>query len=251
MTRSREQAGDLSLLLKAEGAEVSLLPLLELLPPQDWSPVDQAIHQLDRYQWAVFTSPNSVRFFFDRVRDLHRDTRAFGQVAVAAVGESTAQGLRERGLEPDLVPAIHSQKGLVEAFETIDVHGLEILIPASAIGRTLLDESLAARGAIVRRVVAYENRPPDPGAVDLPLALIEDHLDLFIFASPSSVRHFLVAVGEQRAMDQLARRHIACIGPTTAAAVRELGLEVSVQPEESNVPALVKAICDMYRRGPS
>jgi len=248
VTRSREQAGELSLLLEAEGAEVSLLPLHELVPPEDWSPVDESIHRLDTYHWAVFASTNSVRFYLGRILDLGRDTRAFAQMAVAVVGETTAQCLREYGLEPDLVPAIRSQEGLVEAFETIDVDGQKILIPASAIGRTLLDEALSARGATVCRVVTYENRPPGPGAVDMPPALVEDRLDLFIFLSPSSVRHFLLTVGEQRAMDQLTRRHIACIGPTTAAAVRELGLEVSVQPEETSVPALVESICALYRR---
>lgn len=250
VTRSREQAGELSLLLEAEGAEVSLLPLHELVPPDDWSSVDESIHHLDSYHWAVFASTNSARFYLDRMLDLGRSSRSFDQIAVAAVGETTAQCLREYGLEPDLVPAIRSQEGLVEAFETIDVDGLAILIPASNIGRTLLDEALSARGATVCRVVAYENRPPRPGSVELPSALVEDRLDLFIFLSPSSVRHLLMIVGEQRAMDQLARRRIACIGPTTAAAVRELGLEVRAQPDESSVPALVESICDLYRREP-
>ena len=246
VTRSREQAGELSGLLEDRGAQVSLLPLHELVPPDDWSPVDESIHHLDTYHWAVFTSTNSVNFYLGRMLELGYDPRTCAPMAVAAVGATTAQCLREYGLGTDLVPSNRSQEGLVEAFEDIAVDGLKILIPASAIGRELLDEALSARGATVCRVTAYENRPPSPDTVELPSALADDSLDLFIFLSPSSVRHFLLTAGEQRGMDQLTRRHIACIGPTTASAVRELGLEVSVQPEESSVPALVEAICDLY-----
>ena len=45
-----------------------------------------------------------------------RDARALGAVLVAAVGPATADALRLAGVEPDLVPAEHSARGLVEAF---------------------------------------------------------------------------------------------------------------------------------------
>lgn len=247
VTRSREQAGALQLLLEAEGAQVSLLPLLELAPPDDWGPLDQCLVRLDQFAWVVFSSPNSVDFFFARLRQSARDTRAFGRAQVAAVGQTTAERLRLQGLHPDLIPAEQSQEGLTAAFAQIPVAGREILLPASAIGRTLLAEELERRGARVHRVAAYQNRSPDPALVELPPALVEDQLELVVFASPSSVSHFCAVLGQERALQVLGRAAIACIGPTTAKAVMELGLTAHVQPQESSVPALVRAIGDYYR----
>ena len=246
ITRSREQAAPLQLMLEAEGADVSALPLLDIQPPRDWSELDAALGRLSDFDWVVFTSPNSVDFLFQRLDESARDSRAFGDVSVAAVGLSTADHLRLRGLLPDLVPDEQSQEGLALAFESLPVAGVDFLIPASSIGRTILDEKLAARGARVSRVVAYENRPPDPASAELPQALVDGAIGLFVFASPSSVRNFCDLMGRKRAVGRLADGHIASIGPTTTRAVEELGLKVEVQPEESSIPNLVAAICRFY-----
>ncbi len=246
ITRSREQAGPLRLMLESEGAEVHLLPLLEIGPPDDWTALDGALSRLGDFAWVVFTSPNSVEFLHDRLRRLGRDTRAYGRARVAAVGLATGQRLRARGLEPDLVPEVHSAAGLAAAFKAVDLTGAEILLPASSIGRTELDESLAGRGALVFRVTAYENRPPDPASVQLPEALTGGSLDCVVFASPSSVRNFLAVAGPEAGLEHLRRLDIAAIGPTTARAVADLGLNVAVQPGQSSVPALVRALCEHY-----
>jgi uroporphyrinogen III methyltransferase/synthase len=60
------------------------------------------------------------------------------------------------------------------------------------------------------------------------------------------VHNFHQILGPERTTAIFARAAIACIGPTTAAAARELGLRVSVQPTESSIPALVQAICAFY-----
>jgi uroporphyrinogen III methyltransferase/synthase len=247
VTRSREQAGPLQALLEDQGAEVSLLPLLELAPPDDWSELDACLDRLAQFDWVVFTSPNSVEFFWERLQQLGRDTRAFGPAQVAAVGQATAERLRTYGLVPDLLPEDQSQEGLVAAFASFEVEGRAVLLPTSAIGRTLLADELTRRGARVRQVVTYQNRSPDPRQVELPPALVEDHIEVVVFASPSSVAHFCAVLGDGRARQVLARVAIACIGPTTARAVAELGLKVQIQPAESSVPALVEAICAYYQ----
>lgn len=248
ITRSREQAGPLQMQLESEGATVDTLPLLEISPDDDPAPLDAALRRLADMGWVVFTSPNSVTYLFERLRHLGLDSRAFGGVRIAAVGESTGRLLRERGIEADLVPQTHSSAGLAEAFADVDLRGEQVLLPASSIGRTDLDEALAERGAAVLRVTAYENRPPAPGSVDLPPSLTEGSLDGVVFASPSGVRHFLAVVGRERGLAWLRGLDIAAIGPTTAAAVTDEGLSVAVQPAESSIPSLVAALCDHYGR---
>ena len=244
VTRSREQAGPLQRRLEAEGAAVSALPLLDIGPPDNWAPIDKAQDRLHDFAWAVFTSPNSVTFFCDRLFKRGLDARAFARTRIAAVGLATASALREIGLVPDLVPQLQTQDGLQQAFAAIDLADCDILFPTSSIGRTHLVQALTARGARVEHVSTYANRPPTD--ITIPQVLNDDTLDLAIFASPSSVHNFYQILGPERTAAIFAHAHIACIGPTTAAAAHKLGLNVEVQPVESSIPALVEAICTFY-----
>jgi uroporphyrinogen III methyltransferase/synthase len=246
ITRSKEQSADLWTLLESHGAEVHSLPLLEIAPPNDWAALDATILNLASFAWVLFTSPNSVHFFFERLYQLGKDARALSSTRVAAVGLATAERLLERSIRPDLVPDEQSQQGLAKAFADIDVSGAKILFPASSIGRTHLFEVLTQRGAEVLHVTAYQNCAPKRGAADLPTALLENKVDMVVFASPSSVQHLQPVIGSDLAAQLKARARIACIGPTTAAAALARGLEVDVQPAQSSIAALVDAICAYY-----
>lgn len=243
VTRRAAQADDLRDRLEKAGAEVHLLPLIEIGPPEDSAPLDRAIEQLPAADWIIFTSPNAVDFFFARLAQLDRDARALASTRIAVVGQTTADALLTHGIRADLIPVDASQDSLIAAFAEIPVEDQEILIPASAIGRAHIDDILRQRGARVHRVTVYENSPPAPGTVEIPASLTEGRIDLIVFASPSAVRNFGIVVGEKHAHQLLSSAALACIGPTTARAVQNLGLPVHVQPDESSVPALVDAIC--------
>lgn len=246
ITRSKEQTSPLQAGLEDRGATVYSLPLLEIAPPDDWGPLDTAIADLSPYQWAVFTSPNSVRFFFQRLHHHQKDARALYTCRVAAVGTTTAQHLQEYGIRADLLPDEQSQQGLATAFATMDVSGARILFPASSIGRPQLAETLRQRGAEVDHIAAYQNCAPARDALDLPPALLENKVDMVVFASPSSVEHLGQALGQEQTARLFSHAHIASIGPTTADAVRQSGQRVDVQPATSRIDALVEAIASFY-----
>ena len=56
------------------------------------------------------------------------------------------------------------------------------------------------------------------------------------------LRNFARIYGEDQVADLLKHTVVATIGPVTADAVRELGVDVTVQPSTHTVPALVDAI---------
>ena len=60
VTRSPEQAGEFSDLLRDLGAEVLEVPLIRFEPPDSWEAADRAISRLGRYSLIVFTSANAV-----------------------------------------------------------------------------------------------------------------------------------------------------------------------------------------------
>ena len=244
ITRARDQAADLQMLLEAHGAHVITLPLLEIGPPGSYDDLDAAIEKLKRFDWLVFTSPNAVGFFFGRLEEKGKDCRAIGEVKVAAVGRATSESLRERGLVADLIPQRQSQEGLVDAYRQLDVHGQAFLLPGSSLARPLLAEDLKGRGASVETVAAYDNRPP--ASIQVPDIVKEHGLDMAVFASPSSIYNLFDLLSAESAAKFLSDAAIACMGPTTASAATELGLSVAVQPADSSVQYLVQAICDHY-----
>ena len=65
VTRPAAQAGELARMIRAQGGEAVLFPLLEIGPADDAQPLQQAIARLDEYATAVFVSPNAVRGFFE------------------------------------------------------------------------------------------------------------------------------------------------------------------------------------------
>ena len=57
------------------------------------------------WDWIIFTSANGVRFTRDRLRDLGRDARVFGNAKLAAIGDATAAAIEdELALHVDLCP---------------------------------------------------------------------------------------------------------------------------------------------------
>ncbi|MCX5892072.1 MAG: uroporphyrinogen-III C-methyltransferase, partial [Deltaproteobacteria bacterium] len=86
VTRSRQQASKLVELLAAAGARCLEVPTLEIGPPDDFGPLDQALTNLSQYQWLVFTSANGVAAFMARLFGQGKDVRALGGLKIAAIG---------------------------------------------------------------------------------------------------------------------------------------------------------------------
>ena len=243
LTRSPEQSGPLSELLQAAGAQVLELPLIQLAEPEDTGPLDTAIARLPEFGWCLFTSTSAVTFFYRRLEAAGLDSRAFGAVRVAAVGPGTAMALADRGIRADLVPEPHSQEGLVAALDEHELGGVEVLVPASELGRVQMDAALTARGARVTRIIAYTNRPPalEADAYQDILGVDAQPVDALVFASPSAAHNLATCVGEAAAERLFGSAAVACMGPTTTAALTALGRTVHVQPDTSTVPALAQA----------
>ena len=61
VTRALQQAGKLSEGLRALGAEPVEVPVLEIVAPESYAPLDEAIQHLDRYDWLILTSSNTLQ----------------------------------------------------------------------------------------------------------------------------------------------------------------------------------------------
>ncbi|HEY8665701.1 MAG TPA: uroporphyrinogen-III C-methyltransferase, partial [Tepidisphaeraceae bacterium] len=162
VTRTRQQASDLSSKLRELGARVVEAPTIELAPASDPRAVDEALLQAGTFDWIVFTSANGVTYTRERLRDLNKDVRLFGRANIAAIGDATARAVREQlCLHVDLCPESFVAEALAEALKQAgEVRGKRHLLLRADIARPLLRQRLAADGAAeVRDIPIYETRP--------------------------------------------------------------------------------------------
>ena len=86
VTRTREQASELSRALAAAGAEATELPTIEITPRFDGERLDAAVTALadGAYELLVFTSANAVDIFFEFLWGRSLDARSV-RATVAAI----------------------------------------------------------------------------------------------------------------------------------------------------------------------
>jgi uroporphyrinogen III methyltransferase/synthase len=243
VTRAAEQAGELRDRLEALGAEAIEAPAIRLAPPESFEALDGALGELERFDWIVFTSVNGVERFFERLFAKERDLRALGRARLAAIGPATAEALRRRGLRADIVPQDDRAEGLAAELAP-HVRGSRVLLARAAEARSVLPEELSRAGAEVADVPVYRTLRADRLPPEARRTLACGALDAVTFTSPSTVRGLLELLRAEGL--ELGRAKVACIGPVTADAARELGLRVDIEARPYTLEALVDALAKSF-----
>lgn len=250
VTRPLGQAGEFVDRLESMGAEVVEAAMLRIEPPEDDGPLAEACANAGTFNWIVFSSANAVDAYIGRLLGGDVDARVLGGVKLCCVGPATSDRLAHYGLKADLVPAENRAEALVTALSTLStgaggVAGVRVLVPHADIGREVIADELRRQGADVTEVVAYQTVATDAereGDPDIYRMLLERKLDVVTFTSPSAVRNLVRVLGAEPAADLLRTTIVAAIGPVTAEAAAQCGIETHVMPEKYTVPALVGAI---------
>jgi uroporphyrinogen III methyltransferase/synthase len=246
VTRTREQASALVELLSAAGARCLEVPTLEILPPDDFGPLDAALKCLADYAWVIFTSANGVAAFFQRLFEKDLDMRSLGRVKLAAIGPATAQALRERGLIVDVVPARFQAEDLAAALVPRIAPGSRVLLARAQVAREVLPETLAQAGIQVDVIPVYQAQPPQGLPAEARPFLESGRIDLLTFASSATVHNFAALVGKEKFQELAKTAVVAAIGPITGATLEEYGITPPIQPEDYTIPALATEILRFF-----
>ncbi len=227
VTRPRAQAESLASALEALGAKVDVLPLVAIEPVADDRKLEEALRELHRYDWVVFTSVNGVAIARERAE-------ALAAMSVAAVGPATAEALRELGVEPSFVPERFAGEDIGPGLEPL--RAARVLVLQADIADARLSEELRRRGATVHALVAYrtlavERKPAELRALQA--------ADAVVLASGSAVRSLVAQGGAGGAL-------IVCIGPKTAEVARELGLLVGLTAHEATADGIIQALTSHF-----
>jgi uroporphyrinogen III methyltransferase/synthase len=244
--RAKAQAGPMSTRLASHGAIPIEVPTISMEPPRSPAQMERAVKGLvdGRYQWIVFTSVNAVHAVWEKLSEFGLDARALAGVSVAAVGEKTAQAVRDLGITPELLPKAKARNaaGLVEVFPPYD-EDLDpvdrVLLPRADIATDTLVDGLIELGWSVEDVVAYRTVRAAPPSQDIRDMIKSGGFDAVCFTSSSTVKNLVGIAGKPHT-----RTIIACIGPMAAKTAEEHGLRVDVMPEVAGVPELVDALAE-------
>jgi len=246
ITRPRSQSTSFGAALQQAGFEPVYFPVIETRPMDDLSMLDDALANLGRYAWVVFTSVNAVEIVFNRIQPsprLRHPSPFQGdgmEVRVAAVGKKTAEALRLRGIEPFFVPDGFVSDEILPGLG--ELQGKWVLLPVAEIARKVLPQAITAAGGVAHEIAVYRTLPAAVNAEGL--AALKAGIDWITFTSPSTVQNF-AQIARQHGLDPLnlpGNPKIACIGPITEQATREEGLTVNVTAGEYTTEGLIAVI---------
>ena len=240
VTRAQSQASKLVASLRQLGADVFEFPTIAIEFPEEPQPFDP----LSTYDWVVLTSVNAVESLFTRLAERGEDARAFAGVKICVIGSATGEAVRQRFLEPDLVPERYVAEELMTALHAFeqDLAGKRFLLPRADIARGFLPAELRAQGAEVTELVAYRTVPPEASSERCE-ALLAFAPDLVTFTSSSTARNFAQLMGARRLkdLDALGVAY-ASIGPLTTETAESLGMPVATTADTHDIPGLVEAL---------
>ena len=244
VTRTRQQAGELSIRLRSLGAEVLELPTIKIIPPENLMEFGELVRDSFQYDWLVFTSPNGVGAFFELFFKLYNDARALGNVRIAAIGPGTTARVRDFHFAVDLQPEEAVAERLADAFQQNEsVENLKFLLVRAENARDVLPKRLTQLGAIVDEAIAYRTIPERDDPTGARKRFEEEGADLITFTSSSTVENFMAMK-----LPWPKWLKTASIGPITSATMRKAGLKVDIEAKQHDIDGLVEAVVRLVGR---
>lgn len=232
VTRAVEQAGPFVEQLRALGAVVLEVPLIQIVDPSDGGKaLVAAVVGLRAYDWVVLTSPNAAQRFV-AAAFAHATVGIDDMPSIAVVGPGTAAVITGSGLDVALISDRAIGEGLVASFPS----GCgRVLLPRAAVTRDVVPEGLRAKGWQVDVVDAYRT---EPVPADPALGIAVRSADAIAFTSSSTVRAFVSWYGVT-----LLPAVVVSIGPETTATLTAAGAAVAITASPHTLDGLLRALC--------
>ena len=116
--------------------------------------------------------------------------------------------------------------------------GKRVLVPRSNHASEEFLAALRSAGATVTAVAAYHTAMPESLDAAVLETIRRGDADAVVFFSPSAFQNFVGVLGSEALRGLCVRVAFAAIGPTTAAAIREAGVPVTVEAADASADSL-------------
>ena len=193
VTRPVHQSETLCQLIESSGGFPLRFPTLEIGEPGDPAALLKILENIDRFDIAIFISPNAVEWGLKFVRQ----TGALPvHLKVAAVGKGTAKKLAANGIAVDIFPAQQFNSEALLALDPLQqVADQRILIFRGEGGRELLADTLRARGASVEYAECYQRLLPDNDSAELSGPLAQGKVNIITVTSNEALQNLYDMIG--------------------------------------------------------
>lgn len=244
VTGTAHFAQRLSCALQEKGADLCDMSFMEIVP------TESALPDFADYGWLVFTSPNGVRVFLEKMRRERRDLRTLSGRKIAVIGPGTAGALQEAGIYADYMPEVYDSPHLARGLSNVIVQERpdEMRTSCSAIflrarqGSDILPSTFQERGIPYTEYPLYELSVQE----DKRDAVIAKEPDYIVFGSAMGARAYFE--GLEKSGLQNARSRFVCIGERCAKEVCKFGAKPPLIAEESSVDAIAECLCGLFPR---
>lgn len=246
VTRAAEQSVELVRELTLRGAVPLILPLVSFVAPKDCAPLESVISQLPQFDWVVFTSANAVRAVAAQAAAVGCcQSKVRKGLKVAAVGPATAEAAEEAGFCVAHVATTHNGVALAHELGEM-VRDKKVFLPRSDRANPDLPLVLRQCGAHVSEVIAYRTVAPNSDDAEKWREVFNGGADAILFFSSSAVSHLTEHLALGQFADAQNRMALVAIGPVTAKALRNAGVERMAVAGDATSAAAVEALEDYF-----
>lgn len=204
--------------------------------------MDAALDQLERFDWIIFTSENAVRAVVKRasVRGNLRNV-AGRRSRAAAVGPTTAAAAERAGFFVDYQAQTHSGAALANELGE-RLRNQTVFLPRSDRANSDLPRLLRNCDANVTEVIAYRTVTPVNLDREKIATIVNGETDAILFFSPTAVEHFVGIVGDKILHSLQNRIAITAVGPITANALTQAGVDNLIVAADTTSDAVIAAL---------
>ncbi|XP_022962039.1 uroporphyrinogen-III synthase, chloroplastic-like [Cucurbita moschata] len=240
VTRERGKNGKLIDALARHGINCLELPLIQHSQGPDLNRLHSVLSD-SVFDWIIITSPEAGLVFLQAWKDA-----GMPKVRIGVVGAGTANIFDEvlqssNLLEVAFAPSKAIGKVLASELPKLGNTKCSVLYPASTKASNDIEEGLSNRGFEVMRLNTYTTSPVD--YVDQFILEQARSLPVVTVASPSAIRAWVNLISEPKEWE----KSLACIGETTAAAAKRLGLKNIYYPKNPGLEGWVDSILEALR----
>ncbi len=232
--------------LNGIGAQVFRCPVMDIVPVEsgpEMQAIKSRILDFDHYQIAIFISKNAARFGLDWL-DNYWPMLPDG-VRYYAVGQSTAELLREHQIDVETPKSSADSEGLLALPSLQNVLGEKVLIFAGKGGREVLAQTLRQRGAVVDRCELYGRCGTTRYADKINHLLEQEKVDIVIAHSGELLQQLFSCVTSGN-RHQLQALPVLVPGQRVADLARDLGCQKILEANSALPDDMVSTILEWY-----
>jgi len=243
VTRTRDQASELTARLASLGADVLEIPVIRISREVSKQTLADVLLELGGYDWLVFTSANGVHHFFGEFFALFDDIRSLGLVRIACVGDSTAKAVTDLRLKVECQPGKATAEALAaELIATGSMDSAKVLVITGNLNREVLVKKLEEARAMVDCLQVYKTEAVDLSSNPAAADYRRRGADAVLFASSSSARSFVEQGDVLKLETDAMVPMFGSIGAQTSEAMRAAGLRVDFEANSPGIETLVDAL---------